>query len=89
MCRRRYFGATTDRGSSGRRATTSGGPRDLALPLTSCHQQGLWKLVLLCSHHHHLLQTPRWHTKLLPDTTLEITDPNGHTRTSHPPPLRE
>jgi Domain of unknown function (DUF222)/HNH endonuclease len=46
----------------------------------------LTNLVLLCSRHHHLLHTPRWHAKLLPDTTLEITDPTGHVRTSHPPP---
>src|SRR5262245_43112122 len=42
-------------------------------------------LVLLCSRHHHLLHRPRWHAKLLPDTTLEITDPRGHVHTSHPP----
>jgi hypothetical protein len=54
----------------------TGGPTQLA------------NLVLLCSRHHllhHLLHRPHWHTKLLPDTTLEITDPTGHTRTSHPP----
>jgi len=44
--------------------------------------------VLLCSRHHHLLHTPGWHTKLLPDTTLETTNPTGHVRTSHPPATR-
>jgi Domain of unknown function (DUF222) len=54
-------------------------------------------LVLQCSRHHHLLHSPGWHAKLLPDATLEITDPHGHTHTSTPPnqrrapplPLRE
>jgi hypothetical protein len=41
--------------------------------------------VLLCSRHHHLLHRPRWHAKLLPDTTLEVTDPTGRVRTSTPP----
>jgi Domain of unknown function (DUF222)/HNH endonuclease len=57
----------------------------------------LTNLVLLCSRHHHLLHRPRWHAKLLPDTTLEVTDPTGRVRTSHatganrapPLPLRE
>src|SRR5262245_62829221 len=26
-----------------------------------------------------------WHAKLLPDNTLQITDPHGHVHTSHPP----
>jgi hypothetical protein len=63
----------------------AGGPTQLA------------NLMLLCSRHHHLLHRPRWHAKLLPDPTLEITDPTGPVRTSHPPgakwvrplPLRE
>jgi Domain of unknown function (DUF222)/HNH endonuclease len=46
----------------------------------------LSNIALLCSRHHHLLHTPRWHAKLLPDATLEVTDPTGHVRTSHPPP---
>jgi hypothetical protein len=52
-------------------------------------------LVLLCTRHHHLLHTPGWHAKLLPDGTLEVTDPQGHVHTSDPPthrpplPLRE
>ncbi|HET6832256.1 MAG TPA: DUF222 domain-containing protein [Acidimicrobiales bacterium] len=45
----------------------------------------LSNLVLLCSRHHHLLHTPGWHAKLLPDATLEITNPHGHTRTTTPP----
>ena len=52
-------------------------------------------LTLQCSRHHHLLHTPGWHAKLLPDNTLEVTDPRGHIHTSDPPthrqpvPLRE
>jgi Domain of unknown function (DUF222)/HNH endonuclease len=42
-------------------------------------------LVLLCSRHHHLLHKPGWLAKLLPDATLEITDPRGHVRTTTPP----
>ena len=57
----------------------------------------LSNLALLCTRHHHLLHTPAWHTKLLPDATLEITNPQGHTRTTthptpaahHPPPLTQ
>jgi hypothetical protein len=50
-------------------------------------------LVLVCTRHHHLLHTPGWHAKLLPDATLEVTDPDGRTHTSstpdagRPPPL--
>jgi hypothetical protein len=43
-------------------------------------------LALVCSRHHHLLHTPHWHAKLLPDNTLEVTDPQGRTHTSRPPP---
>jgi hypothetical protein len=42
-------------------------------------------LVLVCSRHHHLLHTPSWHAKLLPDATLQVTDPRGHVHTSDPP----
>jgi Domain of unknown function (DUF222)/HNH endonuclease len=48
----------------------------------------LGNLVLLCTRHHHLLHSPGWHAKLLPDATLETTDPTGHVRTSHPPATR-
>jgi Domain of unknown function (DUF222) len=53
-------------------------------------------LTLQCSRHHHLLHTPGWHAKLLPDNTLEVTDPRGQVHTADPPdpsrpplPLRE
>ncbi len=54
-------------------------------------------LALVCSRHHHLLHTPGWDAKLLPDATLEVTDPHGRTHTTTPPdpsrtpplPLRE
>jgi hypothetical protein len=50
-----------------------GGPTQLA------------NLVLVCSRHHHLLHRAGWHAKLLPDATLEITDPRGRVRTTSPP----
>jgi Domain of unknown function (DUF222) len=50
-----------------------GGPTQLA------------NLVLVCSRHHHLLHRPGWHAKLLPDATLEITDPHRRVRTTTPP----
>jgi hypothetical protein len=53
-----------------------GGPTQLA------------NLALVCSRHHHLLHKPGWHAKLLPDTTLEVTDPLGRVHTSHPPAVR-
>jgi hypothetical protein len=42
-------------------------------------------LALVCTRHHHLLHTPGWDAKLLPDATLEITNPHGHVRTTTPP----
>ncbi|HEX7167911.1 MAG TPA: DUF222 domain-containing protein [Acidimicrobiales bacterium] len=42
-------------------------------------------LVLLCTRHHHRLHDKRWHAKLLPDATFEVTLPNGTTRTTRPP----
>ncbi len=44
-------------------------------------------LVLLCSKHHHLIHQKPWHLKLRPDGTVEVTDPDGLTRTSDPPLL--
>jgi hypothetical protein len=41
--------------------------------------------VLLCSRHHHLLHRTGWHAKLLPDATLDVTDPHGRVRTTRPP----
>ncbi len=43
-------------------------------------------LALVCTRHHHLLHTPAWDAKLLPDATLEITDPRGCILQSRPPP---
>jgi hypothetical protein len=45
----------------------------------------LANLALVCSRHHHRLHHPGWHAKLLPDATLEVTDPGGRVRTTHPP----
>lgn len=42
-------------------------------------------LILGCSRHHHILHTPGWHAKLLPDGTVHITDPKGRVHTTHPP----
>jgi len=52
---------------------TKGGPTNLD------------NLVLCCVRHHHRLHQPGWGAKLLPDATLEVTDPDGRVRTSHPP----
>jgi Domain of unknown function (DUF222) len=42
-------------------------------------------LTLQCSRHHHLLHTPGWHAKLLPDNTLIVTTPHGRTLEGQPP----
>ncbi len=45
-------------------------------------------LVLACwRHHHDFAHHPRWHLKLLPDATVEVTRPDGTVLTSRPPPL--
>jgi Domain of unknown function (DUF222)/HNH endonuclease len=54
-------------------------------PITHGGPTTLDNLALLCTRHHHLLHTPGWNAKLLPDNTLHITDPTGHPHTSHPP----
>lgn len=56
------------------RAWEHGGPTDIS------------NLALFCSRHHHQLHKPGHHAKLLPDTTIEITHPDGTTQTSRPPP---
>jgi hypothetical protein len=42
-------------------------------------------LTLQCSRHHHLLHSPGWHAKLLPDATLIVTTPDGRTLEGQPP----
>ncbi len=44
----------------------------------------LENLVLLCNRHHHLIHRPGWHLKLLPNADLDVTFPDGTTRTSQP-----
>ena len=44
----------------------------------------LENLVLLCSRHHHLVHRLDLHLKLLPNADLEVTYPDGTTRTSQP-----
>jgi hypothetical protein len=52
-------------------------------------------LTLQCSRHHHLLHSPGWAAKLLPDGTFVVTGPDGRTLEGQPPgrppprPLRE
>jgi hypothetical protein len=45
----------------------------------------LANLVLLCSRHHHRLHQPSWQAKILPDSTFEVTDPQGIVRCTSPP----
>ena len=45
-------------------------------------------LVLVCSKHHHLLHKPGWTSTLDTDATFHVTGPDGQTRTTHPPGLR-
>ena len=55
------------------------------IPFSEGGETSLANLVLQCSRHHHIAHLPGWHLKLLPDGTLEVTDPNGRTRTTRPP----
>gem|GEM_PF-6265463 len=41
--------------------------------------------MLCCVRHHHLLHQAGWGAKLLAGATLEVTDPAGRVRTTHPP----
>jgi hypothetical protein len=44
-------------------------------------------LVLLCwRHHHDFAHHAQWRLKVLPDTTVEVTKPDGIVLTSRPPP---
>ncbi|MDQ3353837.1 MAG: HNH endonuclease, partial [Actinomycetota bacterium] len=43
-------------------------------------------LMLACTRHHHLIHSPGWQAKLLPDASVEVTTPDGRVLTSHPPP---
>ena len=45
----------------------------------------LSNLVLLCQRHHHRLHLPEWRAKLLPDSTFEVTGPDGLLRCTSPP----
>jgi hypothetical protein len=42
-------------------------------------------LTLQCTRHHHLLHSPGWHAKLLPDATFIVTTPDGRTLEGRPP----
>ena len=42
-------------------------------------------LTLQCSRHHHLLHSPGWHAKLLPDGTFVVTAPDGRSLEGRPP----
>jgi hypothetical protein len=42
-------------------------------------------LVLQCSRHHHLLHSPGWAGKLLPDGTIVVTTPDDRTLEGRPP----
>jgi len=68
--------------------------RTRALPVTT----GAWRALVLTGRphpprqprgavpkHHKRLHQPGWHAKLLPDATLEATNPQSLVRTSHPP----
>ena len=55
------------------------------VPVLDGGPTSLDNLVLKCSRHHHIGHLPGWHEKLRRDGTLVSTDPQGRTRTTHPP----
>jgi hypothetical protein len=42
-----------------------------------------FNLALLCGKHHHRLHKPGWHAELDSDAGFHVTDPTGHTWTTH------
>ena len=72
---------------AGSRAATARSPGATPTTSTTGATSGLTELdnlVLLCNRHHHQIHRPGWHLKLLPNADLEITYPDGTTRTSQP-----
>ena len=59
------------------------------VPVLDGGPTSLDNLVLKCTRHHHMGHLPGWHEKLKPDGTLVVTDPQGRTRTTRPPGLRQ
>ncbi|HUQ38829.1 MAG TPA: DUF222 domain-containing protein, partial [Acidimicrobiales bacterium] len=55
------------------------------VPWTEGGETNLWNLVLDCTRHHHIVHLPGWHSKLLPDGTFVVTDPQGRVKRSRPP----
>jgi Transcription factor WhiB len=74
------WGGTTERDRA-----TAAQRSQLRAGLQGTHLQCPGNLTLQCTRHHHLLHTPGWHAKLLPDNTLIVTTPDGRTLESQPP----
>ena len=45
----------------------------------------LENVALFCTRHHHLIHQPGWIVKMHPNGDIEVTNPEGLTRTSRPP----